>query len=99
LDQETFEVGEHHPLDERVTIELTPKVGRQDAVGVTGGLDHAAGKGFATTHSPNEAECALSTNRRRFHRMTRFRDDEERQDARAWKVDEVDLGARLAQHI
>ena len=99
LHQETFDEGENHPLDQRVTIELPPKVGDQDAVGVSGDLDDAAGKGFATAYSRNKAECALSTNRRRFDRMTRFSHDEKRQDARARKVDEIDWGARLAQHV
>ena len=99
LDQETFDVGENHPLDQRVTIELPPKVGHRDAVGLSSDLDNAAGKGFTTTHSRDKAECALSTNRHRFHRMTRFSHDEKRQNARDWKVDEIDRRARLPQHM
>ena len=99
LDQETFDVGEYHPLDQRVTVELLPKVGHRDAVGLSSDLDNAAGKGFTTTHSRDKAECALPTNRRRFHRMTRFSHDEKRQNARDWKVDEIDRRARLPQHM
>jgi hypothetical protein len=99
LDQETFDEGENHPLDQRVTIELLPKVRYRDAVGVSSDLDNAAGKGFTTAHSRNKAECALSTNRHRFDRMTGFSHDEKRQDARARKVHEIDWGARLPQHM
>ena len=99
LDQEAFDVGENHPLDQRLAVELAPKVRHRDAIGVAGDLDNAAGKGFATPHSRHKAECALSTNRHRFDRMARFSHREKGQDARARKVDEVDWGARLPQHV